>query len=193
MIINPEEFINHTGGAPGADMAWDEIGRRNGVHNHIHYKPKDVSNILLGVQHSNMLKAVADAANALARPTNFKGVEMIHRDYLQAYFGDEMFAISYIMDPGDVDFRGNINKSGKQVVMGGTGWTVEMAIQMEKRIYVFDMKTNKWYEWDFVLEQFLPTNIPTLTLDFAGIGSRILTPPGIEAIEDVYKMTFKNS
>lgn len=43
-----------------------------------------------------------------------------------------------------------------------------------------------------IWNKFWQYETPTLTESFAGIGSRLLTPQGIQAIKDVYKKTFKS-
>jgi hypothetical protein len=74
------------------------------------------------------------------------------------------------------------------LVEGGTGWAIAMAMQNEKSIYVFDMKTNKWFHhngnWIQIEHPFeqggkFPDN-------FAGIGSRDLTTEGRDAIMSLF-------
>lgn len=188
--MKPEELENHSGGAQGADLEWDRIGREFGVTNHRHYRPSDLKN-MTPVEKVMMLKDVEAAAKALGRPTDFKGVELVHRNWFQIMNGDAIFAISRIIEPGETDFKGFMNNTGKQIVAGGTGWAVEMAIQKGKGVAVYDMNTDLWYFWDHNYNKFMSIDfIPTLTKAFAGIGSRQLTPNGIKAIRDVYKATF---
>lgn len=190
MINNPQDYINHSGGAKGADMEWDRIGRLYGVTNHIHYRPVDLRS-LFSEQEKQMLRDVYSAAQVLQRPHDFKGVELVHRNWLQVINSEAIFAISRIIDPGETDFKGFENKTGKQIVAGGTGWAVEMAIQKGMPVYIFDMKKNRWNKWSSY-NQFLfePIYLPSLTKQFTGIGSRQLTKEGTQAIIDVYEKTF---
>jgi hypothetical protein len=96
------------------------------------------------------------------------------------------------MQPGQTDPRGFVNKAGKEIVAGGTGWAVEMAIQKGKPVHVFDMNRNQWYKWDTFANKFVQEETPKLTQSFAGIGSRELTEAGIQAIRDVYNKTLPN-
>lgn len=62
-----------------------------------------------------------------------------------------------------------------------------MAILHGKPVYVFDQERNQWYKningtWQI-------SDVPTLTRNFAGIGSREINEAGKKAIEDVYKKT----
>lgn len=185
-----KDFTNHSGGCPGSDMKWDKIGRMYGFENHVHWRP-DHLNGMDREQKVLMLACFYSAADTLKRPRLFRGVELCQRNWFQAYYSSGVYAISYILENGEKDLQGRKNNSGKQVVAGGTGWTVEMAIQMHKPVFVFDMNKNFWFLWDdengFVS---IPKDLtPILTQDYAGIGSRNPTASGIKAIEQVYKKT----
>jgi len=186
---NPADYTNHSGGAYGADVTWDEIGREFGVINHIHWRPEHLSN-MSEESRKDMLRSVQYAAIALDRPQSFRGIELVQRNWLPVHHAEAVFAISRIVQPNALD-KGFVNKSGKEVVSGGTGWAVEMAIQKGKDVYVYDMTYDHWMFWAKNAQRFLAhPNIPKLTHKFAGIGSRELTPKGIQAIRGVYMKTF---
>lgn len=190
--MKPKDYTNHSGGAKGADMKWDEIGRRYGVIDHVHWRPADLER-LPDKAKNEMGTDVFKASIALRRPLGFKGVELIQRNWLQVRYGDAVFAIAHIVPPGELCYQGFKNGSGKEIVAGGTGWAVEMAIQKDKPVAVFDMSRNKWYFWLNGSNSFVELGeVPVLTKNFAGIGSRILTPQGVQAIEDVYIKTFNH-
>lgn len=194
---NPAEYTNHSGGAKGADLMWDTIGQEFGVTDHRHYRPYhfEVADFHL----KEKIKAdVWAAAKELGRPAIFGGVDLVYRNWFQVDGAYAIFAIGRIIPPGGVGPKGFKNKTDHEVVDGGTGWAVQMAINEHKPVFVFDMNTNKWYQWSYELcdgcetdHEFVEVGVPTLTKDFAGIGSRELTPEGIEAIRNVYKQTFK--
>lgn len=189
---NPAEYTNYSGGAKGADMEWDRVGRLYEVINHIHYRPGHIKHLLLTdpTKYGVMLTDIYAASIALGRPYSFKGIELVYRNWLQVYNSSAIFAISYIISPGEGDFKGFVNNTGKEIVAGGTGWAVEMAIQKGKPVYVFDMQREKWYIWWHDLNCFVENLTPELTKQFAGIGSRELSFEGKQAIEEVYKQTF---
>jgi hypothetical protein len=187
----PENYTNHSGGAQGADLEWDRIGREYGVKNHVHWRPKDLKH-LSGNDQKEVVKAVEAAAIALARPSHFVGLDLVQRNWIPTNKAEAIYAISYILLPGQQDLRGFPNKSGKEVVAGGTGWAVEMAIQMEKPVFVFDMNSDVWFTWAPSLNKFERVETPELVMVFSGIGARALTPSGIKAIDDGYCKTFKN-
>lgn len=187
--MDPKDFNNYSGGAPGSDLEWDRIGREFGVTNHLHFRPHH----LVGLNpkfKDKMLIDVNNAAIALGRPNKFRGIEFVHRNWLQQDHASAIYAIGSIIENLDKDFKGFLNASGKQIIAGGTGWAVEMAIQNNKPVFVFDQTRNRWHEWDihYFRSLFEP---PTLTEKFAGIGTRQINDLGKQAITNVYKETFK--
>lgn len=187
-----EQYINHSGGAKGADEAWKLIGQPYGVETK-DWRPEDLGH-LSDVEIAQMLMAFGNAAKVLKRPYEFKGVALARRNWFQAHHAMAVYAIAHIIPPGGVCYQGFENETGKEIVAGGTGWAVEMAIQMNKRVYVFNMREEGfacWHVWNHEHKRFWPTfTPPILTQSFAGIGSRIITPEGIKAIIDVYEKTF---
>jgi len=182
-------YQNHSGGCHGADMEWDRIGRMLGFNNHKHYRPADLKAATPALR-AQIEIDILSAALSLGRPTGeFPGKDLVRRNWFQANGAEAIFAISRIINPGELD-KGFINKTGKQIVSGGTAWACEMAIQMGKSVYVFDMKTNGWYCW--WLGRFGYIQVPTLTEHYAGIGSRNLTPEALKAITDVYTKTLEH-
>ena len=83
-----------------------------------------------------------------------------------------------------------IGKISYNKVEGGTGYAVQMAINNDKPIHVFDQKDNTWKIYDKKSGKFVKEDTPTLTKNYAGIGTREITPEGIQAIKDVYTKTF---
>jgi hypothetical protein len=65
-----------------------------------------------------------------------------------------------------------------------------MAILHDKPVYVFDQQNGKWYKWDPSVNNFVESEVPTLTKNFAGIGTRELSEAGKQAIRDTYEKTF---
>ena len=108
---------------------------------------------------------------------------LVRRDYLQAKSADSIFAISTIIEPGMKDKKGYVNKTNQQKVEGGTGYGVQMGINLGKIVYVFDQLKNQWFVWNN--DKFIETQIPMLTKKFAGIGTREINENGKKAIRDV--------
>jgi len=190
---NPAEFTNHSGGAKGGDTIWENIGKEYGLGKQINYRPEDLKSFtkeqIQEVENAYQ-QAVKDLGRKPLAANTFAG-GLVRRDYLQAKAADSIFAISTIVQPGQKDSKGYTNKTNKATVAGGTGYAVQMAINLGKPVYVFDQNTNKWFTWNN--NTFVETNTPTLTKKFAGIGTREINEAGKQAIRNVYTNTFKST
>lgn len=167
----PSEFTNHSGGAYGGDTLWDIVGRRFGVTNHRHYKEGKgkVSQTLakrgVGVTplDAEQMKFAKEQIDKLLGPeylehwTEQKEKDLQIRNFYQVHMADSVFAIA------------KLTKDGTGV-RGGTNTAVQLGIKLGKPVYVWDIASEQWYLFDG--KTFVGTETPTLTKDFAGIGSR---------------------
>lgn len=120
------------------------------------------------------------------------------RNYAQVKHADGIFAIGSLIPKGaEITIA-----QGKETrtalvpqVNGGTSVAVQLGIMMGKPTYVFNQVENGtyaegWHKWDAAKEDFVPTGIPVLTKNFAGVGtSSNTTEQGKQAIRDVYQKT----
>jgi hypothetical protein len=75
-------------------------------------------------------------------------------------------------------------------ISGGTAWAVQMAIDEKKPVFVFNQYDSTWLLWDYSMKAFREyRKTPTLTRNFAGIGTRNLQANGLQAIIDCYTET----
>lgn len=226
---NASEYTNHSGGAYGGDTFWDIIGREYGVTDQRHYKDAGNANLSqklknAGVQATILTKEQMDKARTEVErllgekyPDTLQGNLQV-RNYYQVANADAVFAIAEITQVVDkeapkntTDITKSVN-SYKHVVKGGTNTAVQLGIKLGKPVYVWDLATQEWYKWDGN-RWFEETNTPTLTKNFAGVGSRDIESynvqkegkwvpreqykgPEVEAaakqaIRDVYENTFK--
>ena len=180
----------YTGDAVGSDSFWIEMGKKYGLGTVSAYKASTM-NRLNDAQREETENAYQQAARDLNRPVlpadTYRG-RIVRRNYLQAKGADSVFAIGKIVKPGEMD-NGYKNDSEIEVVSGGTGYAVQMAINLGKPVYVFDQQAGKWFTHDG--SKFVETDTPTLTPNFAGIGSRQLNRKGVDAIVEVYDKTFE--
>ena len=170
--------VNHSGGAIGSDSVWGDIGADYGVKsNHYYYKNKTPKgNVAITKAQFEEGKAkVLEANKTLGRKNPEKYMNLLARNWQQVKNADTVFAVGKI--------------KGSQVD-GGTGWAVQMAIDSGKPVYVFDQNTNKWHMWNN--GNFIETETPTLTKNFAGIGTREISETGKKAIRNVYEKTIGN-
>ena len=169
-------YVNHSGGAIGSDTMWGEIGEEYGVvSNHYYHGTKTPNgNIEITEEQFERGKQHVHKANETLHRRPDKYMNLLARNWIQVENSDAVFAIGQL-------------KNG--IVDGGTGWAVQMAIDVNKPVYVFDQDRNKWYT--NVDKDWIEIGTPTLTPNFAGIGTRNINQNGIEAIRDVYENTFR--
>ena len=186
-------FTNYSGGATGGDAIWASVGKEFGLGKQVDYKP-DSLNKLSEEQKKEVEDAYQQAVKDLGRKPlaadSFAG-GLVRRDYLQAKAADAVFAVGTIIESEQKDPKGYVNKTNRSLVAGGTGYAVQMAINLGKPVYVFDQLKNKWFVWEN--NKFNETTTPTLTKKFAGIGTREINKEGKQAIRDVYENTTQSS
>ena len=199
------EFTNHSGGAIGSDTEWDVIGSEFGMVNNNHYYTgeKGPKNAPLGNVDITDQPIAAEGARKVAQAAKemwgYKYATMkdqrLIRNWAQVANSDAVFAIGTLGKPGDI-WKGDEKSADPRVllkyaVQGGTGYAVEMAIQAGKPVYLFDQQRNQWYK--NINDEWSKSDVPTLTSNFAGIGTREITEAGKQAIREVYEKTLKQS
>ena len=185
------KYTCHSGGCPGADMAWETEGEKYGVHT-IAYSFKGHNQkgkhpkVLTGEELDEGFSHVMIANRALKRYPQGQSTyvkSLLARNWFQVKNADSIFAI------GKFD--------SETVVSGGTGWAVQMAIDSDKPVYVYKQATNpmdpgRWFRWMLLQFEYIDY-VPILTENFAGIGTRDLNESGLLAVEEIYRNTFKNA
>lgn len=176
-------YTNHSGGAIGSDSYWGEIGKKYGVESKHYYRDGSktpagntpVSDSVLK-EADNHLEEANKTLNRRFPTTNEYVNNLLRRNWQQVKNSDAIFAVSTIASDNTVN--------------GGTGWAVQMAIDNGKPVHAFDQNKGKWFEYNYSTKSWNETDTPTLTQNFAGIGTRELNETGEKAIEEVYKKTF---
>ena len=175
---NYDKYVNHSGGAVGSDSYWGAIGEKYGVvsEHYYHGKKTPNGNHLITEDEFNEGKEHVMKANETLHRKPEAYMDLLARNYAQVKNTDAIFAV------------GNL-KNG--VVDGGTGWAVQMAIDDNKPVYVYDQVRKQWFsningQWQVF------SGIPKLTKNFAGIGTRELNQDGKDAIKQVYENTFND-
>ena len=174
-------FICHSGGAPGADTIFEtcceEFGIKVIAYSFKNHDTKSKNGLELSIKELNEgFEHVMIAERTLNRRLDKLPVyvkNLLARNWYQVKNSDAVFAVS--------TFQNNI-------VSGGTGWACQMAIDNKKPIYLFDQSKNGWFKFDYDELVFMFIDyIPTLTKNFAGIGTREINEHGIDAILQLIK------
>ena len=189
---NPKDYHLYSGGAVGADTKWGEIANKYNIGKIRHYRPETLD-VLTPSQTQEVETAYIGAANKLGRKVldaNTTAGKLVRRDYLQDKAADSIFAIGHILRPGEKNSKGYVVRSTIPSVDGGTGYAVQMAIDLHKPVHVFDQQYKHWYRFDYDQNTFVAEDIPTLTTKFAGVGTRQINEDGINAIEQIFEKTF---
>lgn len=76
-------------------------------------------------------------------------------------------------------------------VVGGTGWSVELARMWKKDLWVFDQDRDGWFTWDG--EAWVPGHAEIRAAQFCGTGTRYLEDNGRAAIEALFAEAFGGS
>lgn len=195
--LRPEDCVCHSGGAEGADTEFERVGALYGVATKAYsYKTKyHESPNKVEISDEDYREGI-DKVNLANRRLGRFGIQrymnLLARNWAQVKYSSQVFAVGTIVDPGQKDSKGYKNKWSQQIVSGGTGYAVMMAVLEERDVYVFDQIKSRWHRWSYVSEKFQPLeSVPTITSkDFAGIGSRGINAQGVAAIEDLFRNSF---
>lgn len=166
----------YSGGAEGADCCWGTLGKEWG-YDVVHYyggKRTPYGNTALTAEQMQEGWQRVLLANQTLKRRPEKYYELLSRNWWPVRMAETVFAIGRI-------YNG--------VVMGGTGWAVQMAIDTRTPVYVFDQDKDQWYTWD---GRWTPCPEPVLTDKFAGVGTRDINARGVQAIISIYLKTVNN-
>jgi len=189
--------VIYTGGAKGTDELAEEMAKHFGMQvevivppNHPradYVSPSTVEVLVLANPHLHQ------AAQKLCKcvPTHFYTLQLLQRNYQIAKRAHTIYAF------------GTLEKDAKRV-KGGTGWTVQLALDQGKEVYLFDIPSQTWYRSEnhyYVSEdsaclvtgsKFLPWGLkaPTLHQSSAVVGSRDLDEKTQQEIKALFNRTF---
>jgi hypothetical protein len=197
--IDLANIVCHSGGAEGSDTAWEKIGEKFGVKTKAYsYKTKvHTSSNKVEISDEDYKEGISEVNKAnkfLNRYGIHKYMNLLARNWSQVKYSKQVFAIGTIIKPGEKNSKSYYNKGKYDIVDGGTGYAVQMGINNEREVFVFDQVRDKWFRWSYSTLQFVEIkDTPVITNnDFAGIGTRELEPNGLKAIRDIYEKSLKN-
>lgn len=165
-----DEVVMNSGGAYGADTAWDYYARKAGVKQINHYR--DQGNQTLssslnrkGIKATVLSKEEMDSARD-------KIFELLGKRYDNTIQGNLQVRNFYQVSSSDGVFAIASMNSAKNGVSGGTNTAVQLGISLNKPTHVFDLNSEKWYKYDPNTKVFKEESTPVLTKKFAGVGTR---------------------
>jgi hypothetical protein len=179
------KYTCHSGGCSGSDMTWENEGLKYDVHTIAysfwnHKQEGRNQKILSEVELIEGFEAVMRANKVMKRypqgqPQYVKN--LLARNWFQVKNSEAIFAIAkkFVTE---------------HIVDGGTGWAVQMAVDCDKPVFVFlqDSMGGSWFRYmPIVGFESCRGKIPTLTENFAGIGTREINQYGINAIKQILK------
>ena len=195
--IDLTKIVCHSGGAEGSDTVWENKGANYGVKTKAYsYKTKyHTTENKVEISDSDYeegVKAIQLANRSLNRYGIHRFMNLLARNWAQVKYSDEVFAIGTIVLPGKKGSKGFYNKSQFEVVDGGTGYACMCAVNNNRPLYVFDQDKDKWFRWSYTSLKFIEVTKPLKISyeNFAGIGTREIKQNGINAIQEIYKLTF---
>ena len=189
--------VVYTGGAKGTDALVEEQAKHFGMQlevlvppNHprsTFITPSTVEVLMLANPHLHQ------AAEKLGKqmPSHFYTLQLLQRNYQIAKKAHTIYAFG-ILEPDH------------KRVKGGTGWTVQLAMDQGKPVYLFDIPSQSWYRSDHYYQvnenaatlvtgsQFVPwgPKKPTLHQSSAIVGSRDVDEKTRAKIQALFNRTF---
>ena len=189
--------VVYTGGARGTDELVEQMARQFGMqvevlvppnHPRAQYiTPSTVEVLMLANPHLHQ------AAQKLGKqmPTHFYTLQLLQRNYQIPKKAHTIYAFGIL-------------EQDKQRVKRGTGWTVQLALDQGKQVYLFDIPTQTWFQSEhyyqvnddsnqlFTGSQFQPwgPKRPTPHQSSAVVGSRDLDSQTREEIQALFNRTF---
>lgn len=165
-----DEVVMNSGGAYGADTAWDYYARKAGVKQINHYRDQGNQTLSSSLNRKGIKAAVLSKEEMdSARDKIF---ELLGKRYDNTIQGNLQVRNFYQVSSSDGVFAIASMNSAKNGVSGGTNTAVQLGISLNKPTHVFDLNSEKWYKYDPNSKVFKEESTPVLTKKFAGVGTR---------------------
>ena len=172
-----------SGGAAGAEAEFGGCAERWGL------QEKNFSFAGRGMERTRGTVLLSDEDLQRGRVSNLYLQRLMQRDYPD---NDEFRKIimtvwHQVNTAGEVFVVGWIKRDG--TVKGGTGWAAELAKQLRKRVFVFDLTERAWHTWRDRSWHTVPPPIIRAPR-FTGSGTRHLDDSGRTAIRELFERSF---
>ena len=207
-----DEYTLYTGGCEGVDQTAEEMGLQLGFKVHV----------LVGPQHPRARTVTPLSTEKLEQANPFlRGANQTLRRHLnfshpRPYYMELLQRNYHIIRQATHVYAFGELQPDKKTAKGGTGWSVQLALDANKTVYFYDIPSKTWHEparfqwkghtWvkDFhfkplgssgwsmsPLHQPLQRCLPTLHKASAVVGSRRISPETVAEIKALFHRTFQ--
>ena len=189
-------FVLCTGGAKGTDQLAEELGLQFGVQVEVIIPPGHSRSRTITPLSPRVLTLanphIEEAAKKLGKrvPTDFYVLQFIQRNY-------------EIVRRADIVYAFGILEDDCKRVQGGTGWSVQLALDQGKKVFLYDIESEAWYhfvyrfkpvegslDFDIIFVTLSDRDKPTLHQNSAVVGSRVLDENTRQEIRSLFHHTF---
>ena len=164
-----------TGGADGVDRAAEELARTHGMQVEIVLGPNHPRAAFTTPLTPTQLQEADPWLEKVKKELNKTVTNPLTQELLQRNF--------HVVQRAHTLYAFGHLTSDKRHVEGGTGWSVEFAILLDKPIFLWDIGSAHWYRFDYSHKTFyatLPMLVPTLHPVSAIVGTRRINQhPGL--------------
>ena len=153
------------------DVSWiaETLAQEYGIPFSIPRIKKNREEVIAAVQQTNLMDLSRE-------PLQEYLIDLLEIKYAALLKADTVFAFG--------DFTDDC-----KMLRGATGWCVQMAADMGKTVYVYDIESRRWF--DFKNNQFcLKQELPELALYSVILGSKYVGPKTNHAIQTLFHKTF---
>ena len=189
-------FVLCTGGAKGTDQLAEELARQYGVKVEVVIPPKHPRRQTVTPLHPRVLTLanshleVASARLGKRLPTQNYVLQLLQRNFEIARRADTVYAFGILEDDC---LR----------VQGGTGWTVQLALDLGKKVFVYDIESEVWFhsvyghkavdgrlDLGVISTHLSDRDKPIFHQNSAIVGTRLLDNKTEQEIRDLFHRTF---
>ncbi len=178
----PEDSTLYSGGANGSESLFGELSERWGCHE-VNFTFEGHKQARTRGRYELSPRELAAGDVSLVYVSR-----RLHRTYSEGSLIRRVLQTLWHMvsRSQQVFVLGQIQEDG--TVVGGTGWSVELAKMWNKNLWVYDQQKKDWFRWDG--EDWVP-GIPRIeAIHFTGTGTRYPTEDAKKAVSDLFERSF---
>ena len=183
-----KNYVLYSSNDVGANQIAQEMAKEYGLQNQVFDQVETPAGVELLLMANS---AIQQAAKNLERkvPEHVYRQTLLQRNFRIINKAKAIFAVGYLQK--------------LKTCRGGTGWSVQMALDLEKDVYVYDLTTSEWFhaERDYDVDpvsQLLKMQTkfricltqPRLNQSSAIVGAKRLGPMAKNAIKNLFHWTF---